>query len=79
MFMTMQIEGSRCDSYLQIFHFFNIRHTNKSKTEEKLKKKLEKEKNKLIIFYWKCQHQDFECGTFGLLSVQVCMVEGTDM
>ncbi len=33
------------------FIFFNIRHTSKSKTEEKIKKKLEKEKNKLIIFY----------------------------
>ncbi len=43
----MHIEGSHCGS----FHFLQyIRHTSKSKAEEKLKKKLEKEKNKLIIF-----------------------------
>ncbi len=34
----------------EYFIFFNIRPTSKSKTEEKLKQKLEKEKNKLIIF-----------------------------
>ncbi len=35
----------------EYFIFFNIHHTSKSETEEKLKKKLEKEKNKIIIFY----------------------------
>ncbi len=53
--MIMHIEGSHCGSYLKIFPFLQYspyqQKQNKSKTKEKLKKNLEKEKNELIIFY----------------------------
>ncbi len=45
----MHIEGSHCGSCLRIFHFLQYSPYHKSETEEKLKKKLEKDKNKLII------------------------------
>ncbi len=49
MITIMHIEGSHCGSYLRIFHFLQYRHTSKSKTEVKLKKKLEKEAKKRKI------------------------------
>ncbi len=74
MITIMCIEGSHCGSYLQIFHFFQYSPYQQKQNRTKL----EKEKNKLIIFYWYRQHQDFQRGTFGLLSVQVYMVEAED-
>ncbi len=52
MITIMHIEVLTVVHTYEYLIFFYIRHTSKSKTEEKLKKKLEKEKNKLIIFYW---------------------------
>ncbi len=51
MIMITHIGGSHCGSYLRIFHFLKYSPYQQKKTEEKLKKKLEKEKNKLVSFY----------------------------
>ncbi len=52
MITIMNTEGLHCGSYVRIFHFFQYSPYQQKQNRKKLKKKLEKEKNKLIIFYW---------------------------